>query len=184
MWSYSYAPSYETLTMSENLESQPQPPEARPAVVPKRVQNPAVAPIIPPIEYPSDLNYTPIVFGMAPHHHWSMKHVELNTLRRNVVNETQGHYIVSMDPDDFLHEFLPWNNFKTRVFRAFKAQKPSAERINHLIAMGAKTERQMYGCFVSILAFLYDALLKFSLEQCSLRLARRAWCQVSQYQLP
>lgn len=170
--------------MSENLESQPQPPEARPAVVPKRVQNPAVAPIIPPIEYPSDLNYTPIVFGMAPHHHWSMKHVELNTLRRNVVNETQGHYIVSMDPDDFLHEFLPWNNFKTRVFRAFKAQKPSAERINHLIAMGAKTERQMYGCFVSILAFLYDALLKFSLEQCSLRLARRAWCQVSQYQLP
>ncbi|KAJ8703460.1 hypothetical protein PTI98_002082 [Pleurotus ostreatus] len=95
---------------------------------------------------------------MAPHHHWSMKHVELNTLRRNVVDETQGHYIVSMDPNDFLHEFLPWNNFKTRVFRAFKAQKPSAERINHLIAMGAKTEREMYGCFNNAFSGWPDAL--------------------------
>lgn len=89
--------------------------------------------------------------GVGRHHDWSMDPIDLEEFRETLVRETRGQYIVSSDPVKFMYKFLPFNERKEESYQKFRLQKVSKTRIQHLKSMvNAKTEKEMYGHFVSI----------------------------------
>ncbi|KAF8893761.1 hypothetical protein CPB85DRAFT_1440627 [Mucidula mucida] len=68
---------------------------------------------------------------------------------RRVAEETQGHYLVGMDPEEFMQTFLPWN---ADTPAAYRTKSIPEERLRHLHSMASKkSEHAMYGAFTAAL---------------------------------
>ncbi|KAF8884541.1 hypothetical protein CPB85DRAFT_1567002 [Mucidula mucida] len=66
-----------------------------------------------------------------------------------VAEETQGHYLVGMDPEEFMQTFLPWNADTSATYRTKSIPE---ERLRDLHSMASKKpEKAMYGAFTAAL---------------------------------
>ncbi|KAF8873294.1 hypothetical protein CPB85DRAFT_1399140, partial [Mucidula mucida] len=66
-----------------------------------------------------------------------------------VAEETQGHYLVGMDPEEFMQTFLPWN---ADTPAAYRTKSIPEERLRDLHSMASKKpEKAMYGAFTAAL---------------------------------
>jgi hypothetical protein len=68
---------------------------------------------------------------------------------KKIALDTKGHYLVGLDPQKFLENFLPWNDSTPDAYRA---RHPSKNRLNNLRSIVPKPghkESTMYGPFVS-----------------------------------
>lgn len=71
---------------------------------------------------------------------------DLKTTRRRVLHESAGHFIGPMPVEEFLDEFMPWNE---NVDAAYKKVVPPQSRIDRLKTLPQCSEADSYTAFVS-----------------------------------
>ncbi len=98
-------------------------------------------------------NQTPVVRKVAGTDRFSVDDDRriMKEQYRRVAEETQGHYLVGMDPEEFMQTFLPWN---ADTPAAYRTKSIPEERLRDLHSMASKKpEKAMYGAFVRVLFF-------------------------------
>ncbi|KAF8871861.1 hypothetical protein CPB85DRAFT_1445295 [Mucidula mucida] len=96
-------------------------------------------------------NQTPVVRKVAGTDRFSVDD-ERRIMKQQyirVAEETQGHYLVGMDPEEFMQTFLPWN---ADTPAAYRTKSIPEERLRDLHRMASKKpEKAMYGAFTAAL---------------------------------
>ncbi len=93
-------------------------------------------------------NQTPVFNKVAGQDRFSVDDEirKMNNQYLRVTDETQGHYLVGMDPEEFMETFMPWNADTPAAYR--KKSIPE-ERLRDLHSMASKKhEKDMYSAFV------------------------------------
>ncbi|KAF8869028.1 hypothetical protein CPB85DRAFT_1262615 [Mucidula mucida] len=89
-------------------------------------------------------NQTPVFNKVAGQDRFSVDDEirKMNNQYLRVTDETQGHYLVGMDPEEFMETFMPWNADTPAAYR--KKSIPE-ERLRDLHSMASKKhEKDMY----------------------------------------